>query len=92
MSRWEPDWRPDIDLMRLLEALASEVVATTAPEVRQVCAERRRSMSRSVREVRELIDAASDDAVESDIDVETGRIELRSPPQPGSRACYKRAS
>ena len=36
MSHWEPH----LDLMRLLEALGSEVVATTEPEVRQACAER----------------------------------------------------
>jgi hypothetical protein len=41
MSRWEPD----IDLMRLLEALANEIVSTTELEVRQACAEGGRSMA-----------------------------------------------
>ncbi len=62
MSHWEPGWKPDMDLVRLLEALAEEVVATTAPEVREVCAGHRWCVGRSVKEVRELIDAASDPA------------------------------
>ena len=43
MSRWEPD----IDLMRLLEALGSEVVATTELEVREACTEGGSSIARS---------------------------------------------
>jgi NTP pyrophosphatase (non-canonical NTP hydrolase) len=35
MSRWEPH----TDLMRLLEALANEIVSTPDQEVRQMCAE-----------------------------------------------------
>jgi len=42
MSRWEPD----IDLMRLLEALGSEVVATTELEVREACTEGGSSIAR----------------------------------------------
>jgi len=41
MSRWEPH----LDLMRLLEALGSEMVATTELDVRQACAENERSMA-----------------------------------------------
>jgi hypothetical protein len=41
MSRWEPH----IDLMRLLEALANEIVAATELEVRQACAECRSTMA-----------------------------------------------
>jgi hypothetical protein len=43
MSRWEPH----IDLMRLLEALGSEVVAATELEVREACAEDGWSMARA---------------------------------------------
>jgi hypothetical protein len=43
MSRWEPH----IDLMRLLEALGRELVATTELEVRQACAEDGWSMARA---------------------------------------------
>jgi hypothetical protein len=43
MSRWEPH----IDLMRLLEALGSEVVAATELEVREACAEGGWSMART---------------------------------------------
>jgi NTP pyrophosphatase (non-canonical NTP hydrolase) len=39
MSRWEPH----IDLMRVLEALANEIVATGDPEVCHACVEDRRS-------------------------------------------------
>ena len=42
MSRWEPH----IDLMRLLEALARDLVATTELEVRQACAEDGWSMAK----------------------------------------------
>src|SRR5258708_5881982 len=38
-------WEPHIDLMRLLEALANEIVSTTEQEVRQACAENERSMA-----------------------------------------------
>ena len=43
MSRWEPH----IDLMRLLEALANEIVSTTEPEIRRVCADDGWSMART---------------------------------------------
>jgi len=42
MSRWEPH----IDLMRLLEALATEIVAATDLEVLQACAENGWPMAR----------------------------------------------
>lgn len=35
-------WEPDIDLMRLLEALGREIIAATELEVRQACAEEKR--------------------------------------------------
>jgi hypothetical protein len=74
MSRWDPD----IDLMRLLEALGNEVVATTEPEVRQACAETGWSLRWSAREVRELINAVNGEPGEPDIDVENGDDELKS--------------
>ncbi|SRR5258708_2124640 len=41
------NWEPHIDLMRLLEALGQEIVATKELEVRQACAEGGRSMART---------------------------------------------
>ena len=64
MSRWEPH----IDLTRLLEALANEIVATTAQEVRQTCTEGRWSAGRSVKEMWELIDAVNGEPGEPEID------------------------
>jgi hypothetical protein len=61
-------WDPHIDLVRLLNALNDEVVATTELEVAQACAEGRRSLTEAAREVRELISAASGDPVEADAD------------------------
>ena len=43
MSRWEPQ----VDLMRLLEALGNEIVSTTELEVRRACAEDGWSMVRT---------------------------------------------
>jgi hypothetical protein len=95
MSRWEPH----IDLMRLLEALANEVVSTTEQEVRQACAEDGWSIAMTAklrcREVRELIDVVNGDPSEPEIDVEKGDIELRtsrhlrSVVERGSRTCHK---
>jgi hypothetical protein len=87
MSRWEPH----IDLMRLLEALGNEIVATAELEVRQACAEGGWSVRWSVKEVRALIDAVNGDPGEPEIDVENGHIELKSSRhlqsvvEPGSR-------
>jgi hypothetical protein len=73
MSRWDPH----IDLMRLLEALANEIVSTTEQEVREACAWDRWSIAMTAKlrckEVRELIDAVTG---EPEVDIEKGDAEL----------------
>jgi hypothetical protein len=109
-------WDPHLDLMRLLEALGSEIVAATELEARQACAEDPWSMARAkllwsawpelqveggssvtmtVKEVRELIEAVTGDSGDPEIAVEKVHIELRGSRhlqgavEPGSRFCYK---
>src|SRR5260221_13896488 len=90
---------PHTDLMRLLEALANEIVSTTEQEVHQACAEDGWSIAMTAKlrckEVRELIDAVNGEPGELEVDVEKGHIELRtsrhlqSVAAPGSRTCHK---
>lgn len=102
MKRVMSGWEPHIDLMRLLEALANEVVSTTEQDVRQACIEDGWSIAMTAKlrckEVRELIDAISgdqDDPGEAEIDVEKGHVELRtsrhlqSVAERGSRTWHK---
>ena len=73
MSRWEPH----ADLMRLLEALANEIVSTTEQDVLQACAEEGWSTAKlGCKEVRELIDVLNGEPGEPEVDVEKDRIEL----------------
>jgi hypothetical protein len=71
MSRFEPHldfWEPHLELMRLLDALADEIAATTDGEVRRVCDESS-STTAAAREVRELIGAVSGDpGIDADVD------------------------
>jgi hypothetical protein len=95
MSRWEPH----TDLMRLLEALANEIVSTTEQEVRQVCAGDGWSIAMTAKlrcqDVRELIDAWTGEPGEPEVDIEKGDIELgtsrhlQSVAERGSRTCHK---
>jgi hypothetical protein len=64
MSQWDPD----IDLMRLLNALGNEIAAATEREIFQACAEARQSLTEAAIEVRELIGAVSGDPVAGDAD------------------------
>jgi hypothetical protein len=57
---------PDVDLVRLLEALGREVVATTDEDVCRVCAAHQRSVRATAGEVRRLL------AVMIDIDDPSG--------------------
>jgi hypothetical protein len=94
MSRWEPH----LDLMRLLDALANEIAATTDYEVRRMCDEGWCTAA-TAKEVRELISAVSGDPSESgidaDIDLHEGLIEVESPghhgsvAEPGGRPCHR---
>ena len=76
MSRWEPH----TDLMRLLEALANEIVSTTEQEVRHACAFDGWSIAMTAKlrckEVRELIDVLNGEPGEPEVDVEKDHIEL----------------
>ncbi len=95
MSRWEPH----IDLMRLLEALGNEIVSATEEEVRQACAWDGWSIAMTAKlrckEVRELIDAASGEPDEPEVEVDKGDIELgtsrrlQSVAERGSRTGHK---
>ncbi len=95
MSRWEPH----IDLMRLLDALANEIVSTTEEEVRQACAWDGWTIAMTAKlrckEVRELIDALNGEPGEPEVDVGKGHIELgtsrhlQSVAERGSRTCHK---
>jgi len=49
------NWHPDIDLVRLLEALGREVAATTDEDVCQACAAHQRSVRAAAGEVRRLL-------------------------------------
>jgi hypothetical protein len=90
MSRWEPH----LELMRLLDALANEITATTDDEVRQVYDED--SCTRAAaREVRELIGSVSGDpGIDTDVDPTEARIELESSTHRGNvaepgRTCHR---
>jgi hypothetical protein len=71
MSRWEPH----IDLMRLLEALSTELAATTEAEVLQAGAEARSPLADAAREVRELIGDPGEAEVLQSIDRREGGVE-----------------
>jgi hypothetical protein len=90
---------PHTDLMRLLEALANEIVSTTEQEVRQACAFDGWSIAMTAKlrckEIRELIDAVNGEPGEPEVDVEKGHIErgtshhLQGVAERGSRTCHK---
>jgi hypothetical protein len=63
------NWQPHIDLARLLEALAEEIVAATEPEIHQGCADGGHSVRAAARETRRVIGAAT-----GDLDGPHGRI------------------
>ena len=65
------NWQPHVDLARLLEALAEEIVAATEPEIHQGCAEGGHSVRAAARETRRIIGAAT-----GDLDDAHGRIAL----------------
>jgi hypothetical protein len=92
-------WEPHTDLMRLLEALANEIVSTTEEEVRQACAWDGWSIAMTAKlrckEIRELIEAVSGERGEPEVDVDKGHVELGPPRHPqsvterGSRPSHK---
>jgi hypothetical protein len=96
MSRWEPH----IDLMRLLEALSTELAVTTETEVLQAGVEARWPLAEAAREVRELIGALNGDPGEAEvlqsIDRTEGGVERenlrhhRSVTERGNRTCCSR--
>jgi hypothetical protein len=90
MSRWEPH----LELMRLLDALANEIAATTDDEVHRVYEEDWCSRT-AAREVRELIGAVSGDSgIDADVDPTEARVELESSTHQGNiaepgRTCHR---
>jgi len=68
------NWQPHVDLARLLEALAEEIVAATEPEIHQACADGRHSVRAAARETRRIIGT-----VTGDLDDPHGRIALVKP-------------
>ena len=48
-------WRPQIDLARLLEALANEIVTTTEQEVRESCGWDERTVRATAKEISRMI-------------------------------------
>ncbi len=70
MSRWEPH----VDLMRLLDALATEIAATTEQDVHCACAESGWSMAGAAKDARDVIAALDGDAAEPDIDMATADV------------------
>jgi hypothetical protein len=75
--------------MRLLEALANEIAATTDDEVRRACGEVRCTAA-TVQEVRELIGTVSGDpgasGVDADVDPQDERIDLERSAHPDNAA------
>jgi hypothetical protein len=68
------NWQPHVDLARLLEGLAEEIVAATEPEILQACADGGHSVRAAARETRTIIGA-----VTGDLDDPHGRIALVEP-------------
>jgi hypothetical protein len=81
-------WEPHIDVMRLLEALSTEIAATAEREVSQACAEARGSLVEAANEVRHLIGAVNGDLKEGDIDGESPGHH-RSVTELGHRTCCR---
>jgi hypothetical protein len=89
MTRWEPH----LDLMRLLEALANEIAATTDYEVHQACSEGLCTAA-VAQEVRQLIGAVSGDPAAPGRDAQDERIDLERSAHPGNgaepgRTCHR---
>jgi hypothetical protein len=61
MGRIMSGWKPDIDLARLLDALAAEIVAAADEEVYAACGKDGRSVAAAASEVRALIAPSLDD-------------------------------
>jgi hypothetical protein len=68
------NWQPHVDLARLLEALAEEIVAATEPEIHQGCADGGHSVRAAAGETRRIIGAAT-----GDLGDPHGRIALVEP-------------
>jgi hypothetical protein len=60
------NWKPHIDLARLLDALGEEIVRATDEEVRQACIRAGCSIPGAAAEVRNLIAAVSGETDEVD--------------------------
>jgi hypothetical protein len=59
------DWRPDVELCRLLLALGDEILSASDDEVRHTARDAGRSLSGAAREVSELIAVLNDNPDES---------------------------
>jgi hypothetical protein len=86
-------WEPHLDLMRLLEALANEIAATTDHEVHRACSEGLCTAA-VAQEVRELIGAVSGDPAAPGMDPQDERIDLERSAHPGNgaepgRTCHR---
>jgi hypothetical protein len=57
------EWKPHIDLARLLEALSREIMATSDEDVRSACAEDERSIEAEVSQVSGVVAAVTSDEV-----------------------------
>ena len=67
-------WDPQIDLARLLEALAHEILSTSDDDVRRASVEGERAIRVSADEVRRVIDAILGDGVDAgDLDASLAR-------------------
>jgi hypothetical protein len=65
-------WRPQVDLARLSLALSEEILAADEQEVREVSGTSGHVLSGAAREVRNLIEAASEDLVGPDLVIAEG--------------------
>lgn len=73
------DWRPHIDLARLSAALADEILAAPDEDVRAAAAGSGHGF-KTAQEVRKLIDAASSEQGEGDLEpLLAGRVYFRAP-------------
>ena len=67
-------WDPQIDLARLLKALAQEILSTSDDDVRRASVEGERAIRVSADEVRRVIDAILGDGVDAgDLDASLAR-------------------
>jgi hypothetical protein len=81
-------WQPQLDLMRLVEALAGEIVGATDYEVQRACDEGWCTAA-AAQEVRELIHAVSDpgaSGIDADVDPLDERADLERSTHHGNAA------